>query len=52
MNIPITPSCIKIVLEKQIVFRAKRLIRVLKLKCLFSIFCVLCLPTSCFDASK
>ena len=28
-------------LEKQIVLRTNRLIRVLKFKCLFSIFCVL-----------
>lgn len=51
MNSPITISCIKTVLQKQIVLRAKRLIRVRKFKCLFSIFCVFCLPISWFDAS-
>ena len=42
----------KTVLEKQFVFRVKRLIRVRKFKCLFSIFWVFCLPTLCFDESK
>jgi len=30
--------------EKQIVFRANRLMRVRKVRCLRSIFCVCCLP--------
>jgi len=38
INRPITISCIRMDLEKQIVFLAKRLIRVLKVKCLRSIF--------------
>jgi hypothetical protein len=37
INRPITISCIRIDLEKQIVFLAKRLIRVLKVKCIRSI---------------
>ena len=38
MNSPITTSCITIDLEKQIVLRANRLIRVLNVRCLRSIF--------------
>jgi hypothetical protein len=38
MNNPITRSCLKTVLEKQIVLRAKRLIRARKFRCLFSVF--------------
>ncbi len=42
MKRPITKSCIVVVLEKQIVRRTNRLIRVRKLMCLLSIFlCVL-----------
>ena len=37
---PITKSCMCSVLEKQIVRRTNRLIRVRKLMCLLSIFCV------------
>jgi hypothetical protein len=40
----ITVSCIKMVLEKQIVLRAKRLMRVRKVKCFRSIICVLRFP--------
>jgi hypothetical protein len=47
MNNPITTSCITIDLEKQIVFRANRLMRVRKVKCFRSIFWVLRLPTLC-----
>lgn len=47
MNSPITRSCITTVLEKQIVLRANRLMRVRKVKCLRSIFWVLRLPTVC-----
>ncbi len=36
----ITRSCIRSVLQKQIVRRTKRLIRVRRLMCLLSIFCV------------
>ena len=53
MNSPITPSCITIDLEKQIVLRATalrsaqgvRLIRVRKVKCFRSICCVFRFPT-------
>jgi hypothetical protein len=38
MNSPITTSCMVVVLEKQIVRRTNRLIRVRKLMCLLSIF--------------
>ena len=51
MNSPITRSCICSVLEKQIVRRTNRLIRVRRLMCLLSIFCVFALPTWCFSAS-
>jgi hypothetical protein len=40
MKSPMTRSCIRSVLEKQIVRRTNRLIRVRKLMCLLSIFCV------------
>ena len=40
MNSPITRSCMRSVLEKQIVRRTNRLIRVRKLIWLLSIFCV------------
>src|SRR5262245_55856082 len=52
MKSPITRSCICSVLEKQIVRRTNRLIRVRKLICLLSIFCVLAFPTVCFSASR
>ena len=42
---PITRSCMRSVLEKQIVRRTNRLIRVRRLICLLSIFCVFSLPT-------
>ena len=45
MNNPITVSCINSDLEKQIVLRANRLIRVLNVKCFRSIFWVFALPT-------
>ena len=44
MKSPITKSCMCSVLEKQIVRRTNRLIRVRKLMCLLSIFCVCRLP--------
>src|SRR5438067_6912035 len=40
MNSPITRSCIRSVLEKQIVRRTNRLMRVRRLMCLLSIFWV------------
>ena len=45
MNSPTTRSCMRSVLEKQIVRRTNRLIRVRRLMCLLSIFCVLSFPT-------
>ncbi len=45
MNKLIIVSCISMVLEKQIVRRASRLIRVRKVRCLRSIRWVLALPT-------
>src|SRR5712691_9394293 len=42
---PITKSCIRSVLEKHSVRRTSRLIRVRRLICLLSIFCVFSLPT-------
>jgi len=45
MNSPITRSCICSVLEKHNVRRMSRLIRVRRLMCLLSIFCVFSLPT-------
>jgi hypothetical protein len=42
---PITKSCMRSVLEKQIVRRTNRLIRVRKLMCLLSIFWVFSFPT-------
>src|SRR5205823_6480677 len=45
MKSPITRSCMRSVLEKQIVRRTSRLIRVRRLICLLSIFCVFSLPT-------
>jgi len=45
MKSPITKSCMRSVLEKQIVRRTNRLIRVRRLMCLLSIFCVCSLPT-------
>src|SRR5215813_45144 len=44
-------SCMVVVLEKQMVRRTRRLIRVRRLMCLLSIFCVLGLPTSCCAGS-
>src|SRR5215470_1213146 len=52
MKSPITRSCICFVLEKQIVRRTNRLIRVRKLMCLLSIFCVFSFPTLWFSASR
>src|SRR5262249_11007813 len=51
INSPITKSCMRSVLEKQIVRRTNRLIRVRKLMCLLSIFCVCAFPTVCCSAS-
>ena len=51
INRPITKSCMRSVLEKQIVRRTNRLIRVRKLMCLLSIFCVFVCPTVCYSAS-
>src|SRR5215813_14145255 len=51
MNSPITRSCIYSVLEKQMVRRTSRLIRVRRLMCLLSIFCVFSLPTRCCSVS-
>src|SRR5262249_44516895 len=48
---PITKSCMRSVLEKQIVRRTNRLIRVRKLMCLLSIFWVFAFPTVCCSAS-
>src|SRR5437870_3685107 len=42
---PITKSCMRSVLEKQIVRRTNRLIRVRKFMCLLSIFWVCAFPT-------
>ena len=42
-----TMSCIWVVFEKQMVLRAKRFMRVRKVRCLRSIFCVLRLPGQC-----
>jgi hypothetical protein len=49
---PITKSCMCSVLEKQIVRRTNRLIRVRKLMCLLSIFCVCAFPIVCCSASR
>src|SRR5262249_43197611 len=49
---PITKSCMCSVLEKQIVRRTNRLIRVRKLMCLLSIFCVCAFPIVCRSASR
>ncbi len=45
MKSPITRSCMRSVLEKHSVRRTSRLIRVRRLMCLLSIFCVCSLPT-------
>ena len=45
MKSPITRSCICSVLEKHRVRRTSRFIRVRRLMCLLSIFCVFSLPT-------
>jgi hypothetical protein len=45
MKSPITRSCMRSVLEKHIVRRTSRLIRVRRWICLLSIFCVFSLPT-------
>jgi hypothetical protein len=45
MKSPITRSCMRSVLEKHSVRRTSRLIRVRRLMCLLSIFCVFSLPT-------
>ena len=47
---PTTMLCIRTDFEKQMVRRARRLMRVLKVKCLRSIFQVLSLPTTCSSA--
>src|SRR6266446_3335768 len=47
-----TMSCICVVFEKQIVLRTKRLIRVRKVRCLRSIFCVFRLPGLCTSGSR
>jgi hypothetical protein len=47
MNSPMTGSCNHSDLEKQMVLRAKRLIRVRKVRCLRSIRWVLVLPIVC-----
>ena len=52
MKSPITRSWMRSVFEKQIVRRTNRLIRVRRLMCLLSIFCVLALPASCCSASR
>jgi hypothetical protein len=51
INSPSTKSCIRSVLEKQIVRRTNRLIRVRQLMCLLSIFCVCAFPTVCGSVS-
>src|SRR2546425_10066481 len=51
INSPMTKSCMRSVLEKQIVRRTSRLIRVHKLMCLLSIFWVFAFPTVCCSAS-
>src|SRR4030095_9109052 len=51
-NRPITKSCMRSVLEKQIVRRTNRLIRVRMLMCLLSIFWVFAFPTVCCSASR
>ncbi len=45
-------SCIWVVFEKQMVLRTKRLMRVRKVKCLRSIFCVFRLPGLCTSGSR
>lgn len=52
MSKPITVSCINSDLEKQIVRRANRLIRVRKSKCFRSMLCVWSLPTWWMDAGS
>src|SRR5919198_5091939 len=52
MNKPMIMSCIKIFLEKHIVFRANRLMRVLSVRFFRSIFCVFSLPTLWFSGSR
>ena len=52
MKSPITRSCMHSVFEKQIVRHTNRLIRIRRLLCLLSIFCVLALPTSCCSTSR
>ena len=49
MKSPITKSCMGVILEKPIVRRTRRLIRVRRLMCLLSMFCVYSLPTWCFS---
>ncbi len=49
---PMTISCIWRVLEKQIVLRANRLMRVRKVRCFLSIFWVCCLPMWCLLLSR
>src|SRR5262245_31037953 len=52
INSPITKSCMRSVLETQIVRRTNRLIRVRMLMCLLSIFWVFAFPTVCCSASR
>src|SRR5262252_7262744 len=52
MKSPSTRSCMRSVFEKQIVRRTNRLIRVRRLMCLLSIFCVCAFPTVCCAASR
>ena len=52
INSPITKSCMRSVLEKQIVRRTNRLIRVRMLMCLLSIFWVFAFPIVCCSASR
>ena len=47
----VKPASMVIIFEKQIVRRTNRLIRVRKLMCLLSIFCVWAFPTVCCSAS-
>ena len=49
---PSTTLCMRSVLEKQLVRRTNRLIRVRNLMCLLSIFCVFAFPTVCCSASS
>jgi hypothetical protein len=52
INSPITKACMCSVLEKQIVRRPHRLIRVRQLMCLLSLLWVFAFPTCCCAASR